>query len=416
MADSKAVDLDYVTNHFSPIDPRLVGDGPLMSDGLWHAIDLMLDQCPVSKSDGQWFGCPHGGWVVNRYEDVMSVIHDTDTFSNRVKKGSGDWEPPQIPIDIDPPILVEYKRFLRPYFTMSAVSKFEPTAREIITRLLDRVIEAGHSADIAAEIAYPFSMRVQWSWLVGIDETDHDQLLGWIQTIIHHRFTPAFDDARESWIDWLTQTLERRRGGPRQADLIDGLFHSEFQGRALTDDEIVRIMEIMIIGGVTTTADTISNILWRLAVYPDVQAELREDPSLLPQALEEFLRIEGVVTGFPRRITHDVEFEGHAMKEGEQLFVHTAAANRDPREFPNPHELDFHRARNRHLTFGAGHHRCIGSNFARQNLRIVFEEILSRMANIRLSDEDPPPERISGIARMVSLLPLKFDPGPRLLS
>ena len=175
MADSKAVDLDYVTNHFSPIDPRLVGDGPLMSDGLWHAIDLMLDQCPVTKSDGQWFGCPHGGWVVNRYEDVMSVIHDTDTFSNRVKKGSGDWEPPQIPIDIDPPILVEYKRFLRPYFTMSAVSKFEPTAREIITRLLDRVIEAGHSADIAAEIAYPFSMRVQWSWLVGIDETDHDQ-------------------------------------------------------------------------------------------------------------------------------------------------------------------------------------------------------------------------------------------------
>jgi cytochrome P450 len=416
MAEHTAVDLEYVEHHFNPIDPRLVGDGPLLSDGLWHAIDLMLDKCPVAKSDGQWFGCPHGGWVVNRYEDVINVIHDTETFSNRVKKGAGEWEPPQIPIDIDPPILVEYKRFLRPYFTMSAVSRFEPTAREIVTRLIDRFIEDGHTADIGSEMAYPFSMRVQWTWLVGIDETDHDKLLDWIQTIIHRRFSPDFDNARRSWIGWLTETLDRRRSGPRQEDLIDGLFNTEFQGRALTDDEIVRIMEIMIIGGVTTTADTITNILWRLAEYPDLQAQLRGEPTLLPQALEEFLRIEATVTGFPRRATRDAEIAGQQIKEGDQLFVHTAAANRDPREFERPGELDFHRARNRHLTFGAGHHRCIGSNFARQNLRIVFEEILGRMHNIRLSETDPPPERISGIARMVSRLPLKFDPGPRLLS
>jgi cytochrome P450 len=416
MADDTVVDLDYVKNHFSPMDPRLVGEGPLLSDGLWHAIDLMLEQCPVVKSDGQWFGCPDGGWVVNRYEDVMHVMHHPEIFSNRVKKGSGDWEPPQIPIDIDPPILVEYKRFLRPYFTMTAVSQFEPTAREIITRLIDKFIEAGHCADIVHEMAYPFSTRVQWTWLVGIDETDHDQLLNWIQTIIHRRFTPEFDDARSSWIGWLTDTLARRRVGPRQPDLIDGLFHSEFQGRPLTEDEIVRIMEIMIIGGVTTTADTISSILHRLAVYPELQDELRAHPELVPQAIEEFLRFESIVTGAPRRCTQDTELHGQQLKEGDQLFMHNAAANRDPREFENPHEFNIHRQRNRHLTFGAGHHRCIGSNFARQNLQIAMEEILKRMHNIRLSENDPPPVRVSNIARMLSLLPLTFDPGPRLLS
>ena len=405
-----------MAHHFSPIDPRLVGDGPLLSDGLWHAIDLMLAHCPVAQSDAQWFGCPHGGWVVNRYSDAIDVIHHPETFSNRVKKGAGDWEPPQIPIDIDPPILVEYKRFLRPYFTMSAVSKFAPTAHEIFTRLLDRFIESGHCSDIGSQLSYPFSMRVQWTWLIGIDETDHDQLLGWIQTIIHERFTPAFDDARRSWIGWLTETLERRRSGPRQSDLIDGLFHSEFQGRSLTDDEIVRIMEIMIIGGVTTTADTISNIIWRFAVYPELQHQVREDPELLPQALEELLRYEAIVTGFPRRATRDVELGGKLIREGDQLFVHAAAANRDPEEFDNPNDLDLRRARNRHLTFGAGHHRCIGSNFARQNLQIAFTEILERMHNIRLSETDPAPERMSGIARMVTRLPVRFDPGPRLLS
>lgn len=407
-----AIDIDYVKNHFNPVDQRLVGEGPLLNEGLHTAIDLMLEQCPVVKSDGQWFGCPEGGWVVNSYEDVMDVVRNTDVFSNRVKKGEG-YEPPQIPIDVDPPELVEYKRFLRPYFTMTAVSKFEDTGREIITELLDKYIESGRCDDVAHEIAYPFSTKVQWTWLIGVDETDHAQVLDWILTIIHKRFeTELFENARSSWIGWLEKTLSERRNGPRQDDLIDGLFHKEFQGRPLTDDEVVRMMEIMIIGGVTATADAITNILLWLAVYPKLQDQLRADRELLPQAIEEFLRIEPPVTGAPRKCLRDTVVNGQTIKAGDQLFVHNAAANRDPAEFENPHELDFHRERNRHLTFGAGHHRCLGSNFARMNLRIVFEEILDRMHNIRLVEDDPP-SRIAGIGWMVSHLPLAFDPGPK---
>jgi cytochrome P450 len=214
-------------------------------------------------------------------------------------------------------------------------------------------------------------------------------------------------------VGWINESIKRRRSGPRRDDLIDGLFHKEMQGRLLTDDEISRIMEIMIIGGVTATADSIANILYRLAMYPDLQERLRAEPEQLPAAIEEFFRIEPAVTGFPRRCTRDTVLGGQKIKADDQLFVHTAAANRDPQEFEHPHEFNLERGRNRHLTFGAGHHRCIGSNFARQNLRIVFETILERMRDIRLVEDDPP-KRTAGVGWMVDYLPLTFTAGPRL--
>jgi cytochrome P450 len=411
--DGREVDLDYVREHFNPIDQRLVGEGTLQAEPFWNAVELMLEHCPVVHSDGRWFGCPEGGWVVNSYQDVVAVIQDPELFSNRVKKGAGEWEPAQIPIDIDPPILLDYRRYLQPYFTVKSVARFEPTARAITTALLDEFVETGRCDDIITQLAYPFSTQVQWTWLVGIDDVDHSQILDWILTIIHRRFEPVFDEARANWVAWIDRSIEQRRNEPRRDDLIDGLFHKPFQDRMLTDDEIARIMEIMIIGGVTATADAIGNILYRLAEFPDLQQAVRHDLTLLPNAIEEALRIDPPVTGFPRRCTRDTVLGGREIKEGEQLFVHTAAANRDAAEFEHPRDFDLDRPRNRHLTFGAGHHRCLGSNFARQNLRIVFEEILTRMADIRIVPEDPP-RRTAGVGWMVSHLPLNFTPASRV--
>src|SRR4029077_12281722 len=121
----------------------------------WKAVDLMLEHCPVVRSDGQWFGCPDGGWVVNSYEDVVAVIQDPELFSNRVKKGAGEWEPAQIPIDIDPPLLLEYRRYLQPYFTLKAVAQFEPTARLITTALIDVFFDRGRWQDILRPLGYP---------------------------------------------------------------------------------------------------------------------------------------------------------------------------------------------------------------------------------------------------------------------
>ncbi len=390
----------------------MVGEGPLLGDGLWGAIDLMLDECPVAHTDATFIGSPKGSWVVSRYRDVLEVVQNPELFSSRVQQGARP-EREMIPFNIDPPQLLEYRRFLQPYFTLQAMKPFEPLAREIVARRIDGFVESGRCDDVVTQLARPFSSEVQWSWLVGVDEVDHEQVREWVWIWLHKHFEPEFDEAEAAWIAWIEETIARRRSEPRRDDLIDALLHSEMEGRLLTDDEIIGVMMLVILGGVPATADTISNVLLRLAVYPDLQNRLRGDLSLLPQAIEEFLRLEPASAGGFRRCTRDTEIAGVEIKADEQLYWHIAAANRDSDEFENPHEFDLDRKRNRHLAFGAGHHRCLGATFARQNLRVALEEILTRMHDIRLIDDDPP-RRAPGIAWGVAYLPVTFTPGPRV--
>lgn len=409
-----AVDAAYVKKHFNPDDPRLVGEGALLGDGLWQAVDLMLRSCPVVHSDARWTGVPDGGWLINRYRDVMEVVQNPEVFSSLKQKGPID-EPPMPPFEADPPIHAEFRRLLQPYLSLQRVAKYETLAREIVTRLIDEFIESGRCDDIVAQLARPFSSQVQWGWLVGIDAVDLKQMQEWIEIWIYRHFEPEFEAANRGWIGWIDKTIEQRRSEPRRDDLIDALVHGQIEGRPLTDEEVRGVMMIMILGGFSSTGDAIANTLLRLAVYPELQDRLRADPSILTHALEELLRIEPPVTGLARRCTRDTEIGGQKIKAGEHLFYHIAAANRDPDEFENPDEVDFDRKRNRHLSFGAGRHRCLGSNFARQNLRVVFEEILSRMHDIRLVDDDPP-ERVANVAWGMARLPLAFAPGQRVLS
>jgi cytochrome P450 len=408
------VDLAYVKEHFNPCDPRLVGDGPLLGDGLWNAVDLMMTKCPVVHSDGQWTGMPDGGWVVNRYEDVMTVLQNPEVFSSVKKKGTTD-EPDMPPLEADPPLHVDFRRLLQPYLSIKSVAKFEPVAREIVTRCIDQFIESGRSDDLVGELCRPFSSQVQWGWLVGVDSVEIEQVQGWIETWVYRHFEPEFEEANRSWIAWIDKTIEQRRQEPRRDDLVDAIVYGKVDGRPLTPDELRGVMMIMIVGGFTTTADVISNIVMRLAVYPELQDELRADLSSLPHAIEELLRLEPPSTGLARRCTRDTEIAGQKIKAGEHVFYHIPSANRDPKEFDHPDELDFGRARSRHLAFGAGRHRCLGSNFARLNLRVALEEILGRMHDIRLIDGDWP-ERTANVAWGLAYLPVEFSPGPKLLS
>lgn len=414
-SDSSPVDLAWVRDHFNPADQRLVGDGPLQGDGLWKAVDLMLQHCPITRTDGQFFGSPDGSWIVNKYDDIMAVMHDPELFSNRIRKGHWEDEPVQIPFDVDPPLLLEYRRILQPHLTIKSVARFEPRSRELVTRLIDDFIESGRTDDAVDELCHPFSTQVQMGYLVGIDSGDHRQVLQWVLTFLHGHLSPEFEQSTRDFVRWIEDVISRRRSQPREDDLIDSLLHSEVMGRPLSDDEVTRIMLSMIIGGVTATADAISNFLYRLAVYPALQEEIAADISIVPKAVEEFLRIEPSSTGSVRRCTRDTWLGGHEIKAGEQVLLHNAAANRDPDRFPDPNEVDFLRDGTPHLTFGAGYHRCLGSNFARLNLRVVLEEVITRLKEIRHDPLDPP-RRIADLGWMVEHLPLTFRPGPRVLS
>jgi cytochrome P450 len=405
------VDLDYVREHFNPIDQRLVNDGPMGSGPYWTAIDLMLEHCPVTHSDGRWFGAPEGAWVVNDYDDIMAVIQDPETFSNRVRKGLDPDEPPQILFDTDPPLLLEYRRLLQPHLSLKSVARFEQQARAIANELIDSFIDSGRCENFASQFSYKFSTRIQWAGLVGVreEDADHEQLLDWMLTIIHKRFEPEFAEAHRSWIAWIRNLVAERRAGERRDDLIDGLLHSEVEGHPLTDDEITRVLMSLILGGVTATADAITAVLFWISSQPELQDRLRADKSLIPQAIEEILRVEPPAISAPRRCTRDAVVGGHEIKAGQQLMLHYAAANRDPSRFEHPHDIDLDRRRTAHLSFGAGHHRCLGSNFARLMLRLVTETCLERMEGIRVTPGEES-HRIAGVGWMIDRFPMSFTP------
>jgi cytochrome P450 len=403
------VDLSYVQEHFNPEDPALLGDGSLLGDGFWAAIDLLVEHCPVAHSDSRFIGIPDGGWIVSGYEEALEVIKDPELFSSRVRRGAHE-EPALIPMDLDPPLLTEYRQLLSPFLSLRAVAPFEPLARQTITTLLDGIVDAGRCDNFISGVCYPFASDIQWGWLVGVDDFEREKVLEWVVTWTHHHFDPEYAEAERQWVEWTQETVARRRAGARRDDMIDALLHGAIKGRPLTDEEIVGIVMIMIIGGVTTTADAIGNIVLRLAAYPELQKRLRTEPGLLPRAIEEFLRIEPPALGPARRCTRDTELGGREIKAGDQLFLNLAAANRDPRKFANPHEVDLRRAGNAHLAFGSGHHRCLGVTFARQNLRVALEEILRRMLDIRLAPRDQA-KRTPGIVWGLERLPLVFTPG-----
>ena len=408
-----SVDRAYVEEHFDPHDDRLLGAGPLQSDGLSEAIELLLQHCPVTRTDGQWVGMPDGGWVVSRHEDVKELLRDTTLFSSLKKR---DFEEEQIvllPFEADPPGHTEIRRILNPYFSLKAVAQLEPMGREVTTTLLDEFIESGRCVDFVSAFARPFSSRMQWGWLVGVDEVDHEEVLDWVETWIYRHFEPEFEEANRAWTRWIDTTIEERRQGPRRDDLIDTLLHAELEGRPLTHDELRGTFMFMILGGFSSTGDGLANILYRLAVYPELQDELRAEPELLPDAIEEFLRLDPPVNGSARRCTRDTVFAGQSFRAGDQIFYNIPAANRDPAAFANPSELDLRRPERVSLAFGAGRHRCLGTNFARQNIRIVLEEVLTRMRDIRLVDGDPPKRLASGGAWGLERLPLVFTPGRR---
>lgn len=401
------IELDDLAEHFNPDDPRLVGEGPLLGDGLWNAVDTMLERCPVTHSDGQWIGIPTGGWVVSSYADAVAVLGDPGLFSSRIRRSLRE-EPVLIPMDLDPPLHLEYRRLLQPYLAQDRIVAFEPLARSVITRLLDEFVATGRCADAVAAISHPYASDVQWGWLVGVDEFDRDQVLDWMLTWTHKHFEPEFEAAEREWVDWTKATVKQRRQAGRRDDLIDALLHAEIEGRPLDDDEVVGLMMIMIVGGVTTTADALSNILFRLAVYPELQEELRSDPARIPKAIEELLRIEPPATGPARRCTRDTVLGGKQIAAGEQLYIHLPAANHDPARFEDPERLEIDRSRNAHLAFGHGHHRCLGANFARQTLRVALEEILRRMHDIRVDPDGTPPRRTGGVVWGLANLPLTF--------
>jgi cytochrome P450 len=392
---------EWCSEHFDYASPQL-------SAHFHDALSLLRSQCPVTHSD------QYGGhWVVSRYEHVLRVSQDWRTFSSAKGVGLTDIQVvvPPIPEWSDPPLQRIYKRLINAYFTPAVVSKYEHPVRLLVTRLIDAFIETGR-CDFMSDFARPFP------GLAFFDQVLHappDQLAE-INDMSSAASLPNNPNARQAWegmFKWITDFVAQRRREPSRGDLVDAILSADVDGRPITDIEIYGLIQLLILGGLDTTAGALGNFMLRFIREPEIPTLLRNCPDLIPEALEELLRLDGPFVFIGRTVTEDTEIDEQSIKKGERVLISWASANRDEAEFSDPEKFDLSRKSNRHLAFGAGPHRCAGSNFARMNLRIALEELLSRLDNIQLQEGAEPIQFHSAFNRAPLSIPITFAPGPR---
>jgi cytochrome P450 len=395
---------DWCARHFDYLSPTL-------SAHLDETLDEMREHHPVAYSDA------HGGyWFVTRYEDVLRIAQDWRSFSNAeglsIPPTSHKPVVPTIPESSDPPLHTEYKRLINAYFTPRVVVEYEQAARDLVTRLIDDFIELGR-CDFMDAFARPFPGLLFFDQVLHAPAGEVAEINEWATTAS----MPTSPNAMESWrrmFDWITAFVEQRRRQPARGDVVDAILAARIEGRPVTQEEVIGLIQLLVLGGLETTAGALGHFVIRFTREPEIPELLRSKPELVPDAVEELLRLEGPFIHVARSVVRDAEVGGWQIKKGDRLIISWAAANRDEAEFPCPARFDLNRKSNRHLAFGAGPHRCAGSSLARMNLRIALEELVRRLHDIRLEPGVEPLPFHSAFNRSPLTLPITFRPGARV--
>jgi cytochrome P450 len=374
---------------------------------LHDALARLRAEDPVGRSE-----CYGGFWVLTRYEDVLRVAQDWETFSsaNGVTVPHMATPLPSIPEEIDPPLHRVYKRLINAYFTPAAVAGYETPTRALVTRLLDDVIEDG-ACDLMAALARPFP-GIAFFELVLNAPAEVVATIAPMASAASNPDNPDIASAFGGMLAWIREFTIERKGQPRRGDIVDAVLAADIDGRPISDDEVCGIIMLIILGGLETTSGALGQFVIRFAQQPEIPSLLRARPELIPTAIEELLRLDPPFIGIARTATRDTVVDGHTIKAGEKVVIYFASANRDDAEFEAPSAFDLERRANRHLSFGAGPHRCAGSNLARLNLRVAVEEIVRRMGDIRLQ----PGADVrfhNAFNRAPLTVPITFTPGRR---
>ena len=393
---------DWVTRHFDHLSPVFARE-------LHPTLARARSLCPVAHSD------QHGGfWVLTKYEDVLRVAQDWETFSSELGI-TVPYQPPVssvkiLPVAVDPPLQRTFKRLVNAHFTPAKVGPWEEPTRVLVNQLIDAFIERGE-CDFMTEFARPLPGLAFFNFALHAPTDELEQVNHWA-TLASLTHLEESRDGLMKLAGWIAKFIERRRADGPRGDVVDAVLDAEIDGRAITLQEAIGTIHLLILGGLETTAGVLGATMMRFCEHPEIPALLRARPDLIPQAVEELLRLDGSFICIGRTARHDTEINGHPVQAGERVLMYWASANRDEAEFAAPDAFDLDRERNRHIAFGAGPHRCVGSNLARMNLRVAIGEVVRRLHDIKLQ----PGADIdfhSTFNRAPLSVPITFTPGER---
>jgi cytochrome P450 len=348
-----------------------------------------------------------GRWVLTRHADCVAMLRDAARFSadpykwdafEEVLQAQGGADSPLWRMQTnwmlmkDPPDHTRLRTLVAKAFTPRVAEGMRPRIQAIVDGLLDAVQGAG-KMDLIADFAYPLPTMVICE-MMGVPVEDQEQFKVWtrdlarsLDPIITPEILEAANQATVAFYGYYRALIAKRRRN-LQNDLLSGLIAAEEAGDRLNEDELVATAILLLGAGHETTMNLIGNGTLALLRHPDELARLKADPSLVPSAVEEFLRYDGSVQMTARNALVDVEIGGKVIPKGAQAIIVLGAANRDHEVFSDPDRLDITRKDNKHIVFSYGIHHCLGAPLARVEAQVAFATLLRRMPNLRLTTDD----------------------------
>jgi cytochrome P450 len=385
----------------------------------------------LADNDAAWAALPapvawteHNGghWVVSGYEEVASAFRDWETFSSARTNPkissitiSNARVPLLVPEELDPPEWHPMRRVLAAMLSPGAAERLRPRARYWSRQCLDSVIESGR-CELVTELIFPVPAAVTLEWL-GFPQSDWDMMLhAFHDAAAYPHDSPEYRGAAAATVEVMHRIeaeVADRLASPRD-DGISTIAHADVEGEPISQRMAELLVFMTIGGGLDTTSALASAALLHLHEHPEDRARLLAEPALMDSATEEFLRVYPPARTHARTVTRDTEFAGCPMKAGDRVLLSEVASGRDAAAFPDADRFVIDRFPNRHLSFGAGIHRCPGSHLARITFTELMWEVLERIPDYRIVDDEvveyPNWSMIGGWAQ----LPAEFTPGSPL--
>jgi len=348
-------------------------------------------------------GAPRGPgyWALTRYEDVSFVSKHPDLFSSEIGTSvltdlpARDAENMRAQlINMDPPLHTQLRKVMSPHFKPRTVQTTDDHTRRIVRETLD-LLEGRDECEFVEDVSAPVSLRALTHFL-GVPDKHSKWFYRWTNELIGSS-DPEVSSAfrgRMAVLQILIYGffLARKRRKRPSDDIFSSLVNGQIAGAPIDRLKLGMNFFLLIIAGNETTRNALSGGVQALSDHPEQLELLKEDPSLLPQAIDEMLRFSTPVMQFRRTATEDLEIHRQPIRKGEKLVMYYGAANRDPDVFPNPDTFDITRKSDPHLAFGTGTHFCAGSHMARLEMRVTFEELLARFPKLRVKG---PVERLA---------------------
>ena len=384
--------------------------------GEFYAGDPFPAFAWMREHEPLYYDEPNDVWGVATYQHVKTFGSDPKTFSN-----GGGHRPkfPPLPmlVDMDPPQHHLHRKIVSSGFTPRAIAALEDHVRSVCDDVIDAVCERGE-CDFVRDIAAPLPLNVIGD-LLGVAREDRPTLLHWSETMLRSQGDPeptALEGATIAfgeYFQYMQPVFADRLARGAQDDLIGILVHAEVDGQRLDPDSLIMETLLLLIGGDETTRHVLSGGMLALLEHDYQLATLQAVPSGLPLAVEEMLRWVTPIKDMVRTTMRDVDIDGVHIPEGAELMLLYPSANRDELAFDEPDLFDTTRDPNPHLAFGFGSHFCLGNQLARLELKVMFEQLLTRLPDLALAEPGPFPHRASNFISGIERMPVTFTPSAR---